>query len=314
MMDVEQINDVLALNISDKTINYIVAFILGFYGFLRPDDNYNLKFENVKKINDPLSKCDKCKCKFRFSLKRKKQTSVNSDFKFFIIGRKNNCESCIILSYYNLILDKKGNFSKKIILKDGKLFSTGENWGKNNFYNIGKFLAQEIGLLQPQKYTGQGLRSTGATVGADSGMSVLELMNKGGWKSLNVAQMYIHKSNMFNERSTQLQSNFLQQSFDSKEKIKQLNENEQNGIPKIKIKNEQNGTIDDPIILDDEIIKNEPIILDDEIIKFLDKPEYNRNIDDEIIINFSQFKAKKRKITINITSEDGKIIKSVINK
>jgi hypothetical protein len=150
-------------------------------------------------------------------------------------------------------------------------------------------------------------------------------MNKGGWKSLNVAQMYIHKSNMFNERSTQLQSNFLQQSFDSKEKIKQLNENEQNGIPKIKIKNEQNGTIDDPIILDDEIIKNEPIILDkiiknepiildDEIIKFLDKPEYNRNIDDEIIINFSQFKAKKRKITINITSEDGKIIKSVINK
>jgi hypothetical protein len=51
---------------------------------------------------------------------------------------------------YNTFLlqfNKTGNFSKIIDIKDGKLFSTEKNWGKMNFYNIGKFFAKEIGLV-----------------------------------------------------------------------------------------------------------------------------------------------------------------------
>jgi len=66
--------------------------------------------------------------------------------------------------------------------------------GKTTLAETPKLVAAFLKLPNPERYTGHGLRATGATAMADHGATELELMTAGNWKSAAVARGYIRQS------------------------------------------------------------------------------------------------------------------------
>ena len=62
-------------------------------------------------------------------------------------------------------------------------------------------IATFLGIDEPNKYTSHCFRRTAATIFADSGCSVIQLKNAGGWRSDSIAQSYISES-MVSKKST----------------------------------------------------------------------------------------------------------------
>ena len=62
-------------------------------------------------------------------------------------------------------------------------------------------IATFLGLAEPKKYTSHCFRKTAATIFADSGCSIIQLKNAGGWRSDSIAQSYVSES-MLSKKST----------------------------------------------------------------------------------------------------------------
>jgi hypothetical protein len=66
--------------------------------------------------------------------------------------------------------------------------------GSNTIGAIPHAIAAYLGKTNPKEYTGHCYRRTGATILANSGLSLLELKQAGGWRSSTVAEGYINES------------------------------------------------------------------------------------------------------------------------
>lgn len=73
--------------------------------------------------------------------------------------------------------------------------------GKNKIAEVPKNVAFFLNLENPELYTGHSFRRTGATLLSNSGASLVEVKNLGGWKSDAVAQSYIDNSLAIKEKN-----------------------------------------------------------------------------------------------------------------
>ena len=73
--------------------------------------------------------------------------------------------------------------------------------GKNKISEVPKNIASYLNLENPELFTGHSFRRTGATLLSNSGASLVEGKNLGGWKSDNVAQSYIEESLAVKEKN-----------------------------------------------------------------------------------------------------------------
>lgn len=71
---------------------------------------------------------------------------------------------------------------------------TVQNVGINTFGQMGKTVAAQLKLPNPESYTGHSFRRTSATLLVDAGGDVTALKRHGGWKSSTVAEGYIDNS------------------------------------------------------------------------------------------------------------------------
>ncbi len=76
--------------------------------------------------------------------------------------------------------------------------------GRTTIAETPRVVAKFLKLQNAEKYTGHGLRATGATWMADHGATELELMQAGNWKNPNIAREYIRQSLASQRRRTQL--------------------------------------------------------------------------------------------------------------
>ena len=74
----------------------------------------------------------------------------------------------------------------------------GQNIGHNTTSEWGKVMARRLGIDDWEKYTGHCFRRTGATQIADNGASIIQIMQRGNWRSSTVAEGYVAESNSGN--------------------------------------------------------------------------------------------------------------------
>jgi hypothetical protein len=89
--------------------------------------------------------------------------------------------------------DWRGRFFRGCCGVRGKKFSVNA-LGKNRFSEIGKLAARELGLDDPDSYTGHCWRRSAATNSSDEGIDVQLLMRMMGWRSVTTAMGYIDRS------------------------------------------------------------------------------------------------------------------------
>ena len=159
--------------------------VMGYFGGLRCAELLALEFKDVAINNDCItvfirsSKTDPHgKSKFYFTIPNKHSSD----------GRAYN----IIKMYFDAVSNKTGRFFQNYNFKS-KTFA-GQPMGRNTIGATAKFIANYLGLADPDSYTGHCFRRSSATALADSGASLTMLKRQYRWKSDTVAHSYIDQS------------------------------------------------------------------------------------------------------------------------
>ncbi len=136
----------------------------------------NLKFENVTKSEDI----------YKVYVEKSKTDIVGKGFTFFISGD----DKIHIDNYFSCFKVLKGRLFCKI--KNGN--GTACVLGKNVIAKIPFTIAKDLGLPDPETFTGHCFRRSGATIMKDSGASKITLKRAGRWQSDSVCDGYIAES------------------------------------------------------------------------------------------------------------------------
>lgn len=142
-------------------------------GFMRKSEITNLCMEDLEEIENGYK-----------ILIRKSKTGPRS---FIMTG-----DSALYLKKYLTIRGQKT--SNRVFLRFKKNQVANAPIGINTIGKMPYYIAETLKLPQPNLYTGHAFRRTAATWAVESGMSLLDLKNVGGWASDTVAQGYIAES------------------------------------------------------------------------------------------------------------------------
>jgi hypothetical protein len=88
-----------------------------------------------------------------------------------------------------------GDFFRSTHGVSGKKF-TNIGIGKNMIGKVGIEAAQELGLANPERYTGHCWRRSCGTSASDAGVNVTTLMSMMGWSNPKTAMVYVNKSRL----------------------------------------------------------------------------------------------------------------------
>jgi hypothetical protein len=147
-------------------------------------------------------------------MRKKRKGNMREDY-FLITG----VDSMAVLDRYRKSFDKDkqvGRFLKKIHI-NGK--GTLQHVGIQKLSKYAQEIAEFLKLPEPEKYTGHCFRRTAATWAADSGCSLLQLKNLGGWTSDSAPQGYIGDS-MVNKTAISTMVNSFEESSGGKVEMK----------------------------------------------------------------------------------------------
>lgn len=113
----------------------------------------------------------------------------------FLIPLKGGCGLVELFDQYCQLVPRPTKDDRLFVRYDRGHF-TPMPVGKNTIADYTKLMADEAGLTgdQLKQFTSHGVRATTATVLADAGMSLENLMRAGRWRSASVAQRYMRES------------------------------------------------------------------------------------------------------------------------
>jgi len=112
------------------------------------------------------------------------------DFEFFVTG---NEERRLLKLYVSKIQAYEGQFIKNFNVKSGHYV---QNMGIHGLNEIPKIFATRLNLPNPEKFSGQSWRRTGATIATNNGLSAPQLQAAGRWASNTAPNLYIEKSDV----------------------------------------------------------------------------------------------------------------------
>ena len=163
------------------------AFCIGICGGLRMQELHSLALEDIIPVDGEGYKVTYNPAKQRGELKKNT----------FLV-KKNPLEpSRCIFTFVKAYLDslKQCNIASGPLFRGcGKNVFKTQAMGKNFLAKIGKYAASELGLHEPERYTGHCLRRTTATIAADRGANVVDMMRHMNWKSTTTAMKYVDNS------------------------------------------------------------------------------------------------------------------------
>ncbi|XP_043465345.1 uncharacterized protein LOC122500470 [Leptopilina heterotoma] len=171
----DQVRQFLLEAPDDKFLAMKVAMLIGVYGACRLEEITNLSVKDIEiqgtlmLINVPKTKTDTPRS--------------------FVIGGK-NLE--LITKYQSL---RQANTSTdRFFLCYRNEKCTSQPIGRNSFAKMPQIIAQYLKLPNPKTFTGHCFRRTSATLLANSGASMTDMMRHGAWKSPAVVEGYIADS------------------------------------------------------------------------------------------------------------------------
>ncbi len=183
-----------------------VICLLGYFGGFRSCELKSLKFEN----------CQLDSVGYWFTFKRSKQRGKQEPSHVCIPRRQSdwipvahtstrNCTdfdpASVLDVYFEEIQNDlgvnreelKGDLFRSTHGTTGKKF-TNISIGKNTLGKVGIEIAQELGLLCPERFTGHCWRRSCGTAASDAGVNVTTLMSMMGWSNPKTAMVYVNKS------------------------------------------------------------------------------------------------------------------------
>ena len=186
MFTAEQINQFLNDAPNDQYLVCKCALIIGIYGLLRVSELNAFMWSDIEFANDKLI------CQ----VYRHKQRSTKRRFRFVVDGpgvaivRK-------YMEYHDEELLGETKFLKYLrktrSSKNGDFQVTG-NVGHNMIAKYPEVIASFLGIDNLKTFTSHSFRRTGATLLAETGVSVTTLQSAGGWSGPTSAMMYVEQS------------------------------------------------------------------------------------------------------------------------
>ncbi|XP_015127656.1 uncharacterized protein LOC107048788 [Diachasma alloeum] len=173
-----------------------VALIFGLCGGCRTIEMWKLKFDHVHDCVDQETKESFFKVQL-FDTKTKKPRW------FSILG-----EYYYIVEKYMKL--RPGHATeKKFFLNYQKGNCTNQPIGRNKIASFAKAIAEYLKLPNPEQYTGHCFRRAGTSQFANTGATVTEIMQFGGWDSFTSAKGYVDDSAVHkNERCRKILQSF----------------------------------------------------------------------------------------------------------
>lgn len=157
-----------------------VVLIIGIAGALRGIEIFQIKNADVVDNGNVLQI-------------EVRDTKNHTDRRFVVVNSERIKYVDILKKYASLRPESRTDERYLVAYKNGKCVNNPV--GIHKIRGIPCEAAKFLGKTDPQLYTGHALRRTGATILADSGATLVQLKQHGGWKSSTVAEGYVDQSN-----------------------------------------------------------------------------------------------------------------------
>lgn len=169
---------------NETYLRHKLIALFATFGGLRISEVTDLKFENVAEKEDLLE----------ITIERSK-TDKNATGFIFFVTKSSNSALCPLFyySYYKALVNDPQPTSRLFRQKHADRY-TKQALGKNQIALVPKDIASFLKLKNYESYTFHAFRRSGATLQANSGVSVMQLKQWGRWKSDSVAQTYVADS------------------------------------------------------------------------------------------------------------------------
>jgi len=173
-----------------------IALIIGIFSLGRIEEVSQLEWKDIS-FSDEHITVDVSRCK---------TTAERSVQRFFIPNTLGNVDFRALITQY------------KAVIGEGSMWRSFSNnrWGatalgKSTLAETPRTVASYLDLPAAARYTGHGLRASGASFMVESGASPIELMNAGNWSSITVADSYVRDSKTQQQRRCQQIAGLLAQ-------------------------------------------------------------------------------------------------------
>ena len=180
----EELDSFLLQAPNETYLRHKLILLFATFGGLRISEITDLKFENVVEKDGLL----------QITIERSKTDKNGTGFIFFVTANA-NAALCPLFYYhaYKVLVNSPEPASRLFRQKHADRF-TNQVIGKNQIALVPKDIASFLKLDNADEYTFHAFRRTGATLQANSGVSVMQLKQWGRWKSDSVAQTYVADS------------------------------------------------------------------------------------------------------------------------
>jgi len=186
---IEEVSRYLKLSEEDEiTLRNKLVLLFGVFSLGRMTELVNMRWEDVREDDE--------RGVYVFVLHRAKTSKQTQDQTFFLPYKVYDIDVRSIVEKYRTLTGRDGPIWRRA--------GTTEVLKRTTLAETTKAIARALNLSDPDKYTGHGLRATGATAMADHGATELELLQAGNWKSSAVAREYIRQSGIAQRRRADL--------------------------------------------------------------------------------------------------------------
>ncbi len=154
---------------------------------------FEIEWSDIERL---VSKNDQVR--YSVSFERRKNRGTKQKDYHLIIGEY---EVAVMEEYFSCFAPEKrrGRFFRKLLSNDHTISGSEIKIGKNKASDIGKYVAEVLKLLVPEKYTGHCWRRTATTILANKGLTLPQIKTMTGHLSDTVVQGYIDKSTVMKE-------------------------------------------------------------------------------------------------------------------
>jgi integrase len=173
-------------------IDLRVLLIFGFNLGLRTVDLKKLQWKNVSRHADGL----------RINIDWATKTDQGAKGNWYFIAKEQDSRVCgptLFAEYHRIVQEAdpqrlNGDLWLKVVKTKTDKWIVVSARGRNWITSIQSIVAKNLGLPNPELYTGHCFRRTSAQWQADAGATALELQNQFGWKNTAMATVYTGQS------------------------------------------------------------------------------------------------------------------------
>lgn len=166
-----------------------VIMILGIAGTMRSNELWKLGKNAVKKVDERI-------------VVDVLETKNYKNRQFFVVNTATINYVDIVWAYMQLRPENRVDERFFFAYSNGRASNLAV--GQNLISSIPARVAEYLGLDSTHDYSGHALRRTGATLMANRGASLVQLMQQGGWSSATVAQGYAENSTVTKLNAAQM--------------------------------------------------------------------------------------------------------------